>query len=157
MVLRQPLRPVADPVRAILIWPDVNRMLDGTDQRLGFPDRAADRLIGQFIAGHYVSVSQKSAPGVDLERLERVDEVWVLCFRAPRPGWRLMGRFIEPKVFVGLKLYERGELGAIANYTARADDVIKEWNAVIEREPFRSPDLGAYVGGVFNDVDQPQD
>jgi hypothetical protein len=37
MVLRQPLRPVADPVRAILIWPDVNRMLDGTDQHLGFP------------------------------------------------------------------------------------------------------------------------
>jgi hypothetical protein len=102
-------------------------------------------------------VSQKSVPRVDLERLERVDEVWVLCFRAPRPGWRLMGRFIEPKVFVGLKLYERDELGTIANYTARAEQVIKEWNAVIKREPFRSPDLGAYVGGVFNDVDQPQD
>jgi hypothetical protein len=132
-------------------------MLDGADHHLGFPDRAADHLIARFIAGHYISVSQKSAPRVDLERLQRVDEVWVLCFRAPKPGWRLIGRFIEPKVFVGLKLYERGELGTIAKYTVKAEDVIKEWNAVIERGPFRSPDLGAYVCGVFNDVDQPQD
>lgn len=60
-----------------------------------------------FAAGHLVTVSRRSAPGVDLEQLEDQDEVWSLCFRRPRPGWRLLGRFLERDVFVGLRLYER--------------------------------------------------
>jgi hypothetical protein len=132
-------------------------MLDGTDQHLGFPERLADRLIGTFIAGHYIRLSQKSARDADLEKLERVDEVWALCFRAPRPGWRLLGRFVVPGVFAGLKLYDRHELGEIPTYTTKARGIVTEWNAQIGIEPFRANDLGTYVGGVFRDVDAPEE
>ena len=157
LVQRIPLRPRAKPVRAILTWPEINRMLDGTDQHLGFPERLADKLIGIFIAGHYITLSQKSARDVDLEKLEKVDEVWSLCFRAPRPGWRLLGRFVEPGVFVGLKLYDRNELGDIPTYTEKAKCIITEWSAQLNIDPFRADDLGSYVGGVFRDVDQPEE
>jgi hypothetical protein len=140
-----------------MVWPEINRMLDGADVHLGFPARLADRLVGIFIAGHYITMSQKSARDVDLEKLERIDEVWALCFRAPRPGWRLLGRFVQRGVFAGLKLYERNELKSVANYTEKANGIIAEWNSQLGLEPFRAHDLGSYVGGVFRDVDQTEE
>jgi hypothetical protein len=132
-------------------------MLDGSDVRLGFPARLADRVIGVFVAGQYLTLSQKSAPDVDMEKLENVDEIWALCFRAPPPGWRLLGRFVEATVFVGLKLYDRHELADIKTYTEKANTVITEWNAMLGILPFRASSLGEYVRGVFRDVDQPEE
>lgn len=156
LVRRKPLRPIAEPIRTLLVWPEIDRLLDGSDVRLGFPARLADRLIGVFIAGYYLTLSQNSAPDVDLEKLEDVDEVWALCFRQPKPGWRLIGRFVESTVFAGLKLYDRHELAYIPTYTEKANAVITEWNAMLGIPPFRAQTLGEYVGGIFSDVDQPE-
>ena len=91
-----------------------------------------------------------------MEKLEIVDEVWALCFRSPPPGWRLLGRFLEPMVFVGLRLYERHELGTREKYTAKANEVINDWSQTFGPiPPFRAANLGSYVDGVFRDVDEP--
>jgi len=136
-----------------LIWPEISELLDGADVGTGFPHRSADALIGTFIAGHLLLLSQRSS-NADMEKLEIVDEVWALCFRAPRPGWRLLGRFLEPRVFVGLRLYERHQLGSRKKYSAKANEVINDWNKALGSiPPFRANALGTYVGGVFRDVD----
>ena len=158
---REPLRPPKNPLdlgRCLLLPDDIHQVLDGKDSvKTGFPYLYADLIVGRFVVGHYLTISQKSAEDVDLEKLENIDDVWALCFRKPRPGWRLLGRFLEPKVFVGFGIYDRHELGPKKNYHAKAEEVITNWtNRFPGIVPFRSTDLGAYVGGHFRDVDEKQ-
>lgn len=106
------------------------------------------------MAGHTMNVSRKSAPRVHLEKLEKVDEIWALCFRKPAPGWRLFGRFIERDTFVGTELYDRNVLGKKSNYTQLAQAEAGLWNRRFPGLPYlSSPDLADYLTGVYFDVD----
>lgn len=139
------------------MWPGIAETFATGGNRLEFPHQAADKLVGIFIAGQLLLLSQNSAEGVDMERLENVDEVWALCFRRPIPGFRLLGRFIEAKVFVGFRLYDRNTLDGIATYTAFANEVIADWKKAFgTKDPYRTYRLESYVGGVCRDVDQPE-
>jgi hypothetical protein len=156
---RKPLRPLADPIRRILVKPAIDDLIEGTDPSTGFPHRMADKVIGWFIAGWYMRVSRKSAEDVDLEQLEDLDDVWALCFREPTPGWRLLGRFLEQDVFVGIRLYHRTFLGRRANYHKIAGEIPSQWEAELgSLQPLRSPDLSAYLSGtMYDDVDEAKD
>jgi hypothetical protein len=150
-----PLRPLADPVRHLMVPRQVSDLLNGKRVGTGFPEVAADVIVGRFVAGYLVDISRKSAKNVDLEQLEGIDDVWVLCFRRPRPGWRILGRFLERDVFVGLHAYDRHELGSKAKYTNAAKAIIEAWKAAFGAiEPLRSPNLDSYLSGVYRDVDQ---
>jgi len=142
----------------LLVTRDIADLLDGMRPGAGFPEVGADLIVGRFLAGWLLTVSRKSAPDVDLERLEGLDDVWVLCFRTPPPGWRVLGRFLEKDVFVGLRAYDRHTLGARASYSARANDVIEDWKRVFgAMEPLRAGDLDSYLSGVYRDADQADD
>lgn len=152
--VRTPLRPLDKPFRCILLENETAELLDGSDVETGFPHVAADAIVGRFVAGQLILVSGKSNDNADLEQLEGVDEVWALCFRKPRPGWRLFGRFSEPKVFVGLGAFDRHRLGRRSNYTSVALAMIEKWNEKFPGvEPFRAATLGEYVSGVYRNVD----
>jgi hypothetical protein len=154
-VERIPLRPLANPARSLLLKPEIGDILDGVDVRLGFPHREADKIVGRYVAGYLLSVTRKSAEDADLEQLEDLDDVWALCLRKPRPGYRLLGRFLERNMFVGLRLYDRHTLDGKIVYTARAAEIIDDWKRDLGSiEPLRSQDLNAYLSGVFRDVDQ---
>jgi hypothetical protein len=154
-VERVPLRPLANPARSLLLKPEIGDILDGSDVRLGFPHIEADKIVGRYVAGYLLSVTRKSAKDADLEQLENLDDVWVLCFRRPRPGYRVLGRFLERDIFVGFRLYDRHTLDGKKIYTARAAEIINDWKRDFgSLDPLRSQDLNAYLGGVFRDVDQ---
>jgi hypothetical protein len=143
-------------VRALVVTPNVADHLDGKKINSGFPDAAAETIVARYLAGHLMTVSRKSAADVELERLENVDEMWSLCFRRPRPGWRLLGRFLERDLFIGLRIYDRNVLGNIPNYTKLATDTIGDWKEKFGAiEPIRSTDLADYLSGVYRDADQP--
>lgn len=148
-VERDALRSTHPKARALVVIPRIGELLDGEDISLGFPNVAADVIVGRYLAGHLVTVSRKSAADVDLEKLENVDEMWALCFRRPRPGWRLFGRFLEKDLFVGLRLYDRNTLGNIPTYTKYAEETINDWKDKFGPiEPLRSNDLADYLSGV---------
>jgi hypothetical protein len=153
-VLRNALRPVADPIRHLLLLPEIDAALDGANVK--FPHVAADEVVARFVRGHFISVSRRSAPKVDLEQLEGLDDVWALCFRRPRPGWRIFGRFLEQDVFVGLQLHDRIFLGFKAHYDEVAATIPDDWTRSLERiDPLRATDLNAYLSGSnYRDVDE---
>jgi hypothetical protein len=93
----------------------------------------------------------------DLKCMVGVDEIWVLCFRAPRPGGRLLGRFIERDLFVGLGLYTREELAGAA-YTERGNDAVAEYERLLPHSPtVRSINLSDYLSPYFKDLDNDDD
>jgi hypothetical protein len=155
-VERIPFRPLADPRRCLLLKPGIGEILDGTDVHTGFPHIEADKVVGRYVAGHLIFVTRKSAEDVDLEQLEDLDDVWALCFRKPRPGYRLLGRFLEQDTFVGFRLYDRHTLDGEEVYAAKAAEIIDDWKADFGSiEPLRSKDLAAYLSGdLYRDVDQ---
>jgi hypothetical protein len=154
-VVRVPLRPIPEPRRSLLLKPEIQDILDGTNVRTGFPHIEADKVVGRFVAGHLLCVTRKSAEDADLEQLENLDEVWALCFRKPRPGYRLLGRFLERDMFVGFRLYDRHTLDGKKVYSARAAEIIDTWKRDFGSfGPLRSKHLSAYLSGVVRDVDQ---
>jgi hypothetical protein len=152
-----------------LVTPEIDELLDGKRKSTGFPNVEADLVVGIFLGGLSLNVSRRwlslpakfkrRFPQPDLERLENVDEVWAMCFRKPSPGWRLLGRFLEPKVFVALGAYDGGDLHhPRGQYVVRANEAISKWQADFPaREPFRSQDVTGYLGEVFFDVDAQYD
>lgn len=105
-------------------------------------------VMQRYLAGMYVTGTLQGDPDrkqPDFERLEKVDEVWVMCFRAPHfDQWRLMGRFSAPNVFVGLGLFRRAYLNGKAHYQAQAEAFVSHWSAVVGRAPIQ-------VGGMIED------
>jgi hypothetical protein len=149
---------VAEPERGILVTSEIKAIIAGDPPVQGFPHLCANLIIGRFIEGHYLLISRKSAKDCDLEQLEDVDEVWALCFRKPRPGWRLLGRFIERNTFIGLRLCDRKELGFRPNYEREAASVIEDWITCFgSNDPLRGVDFGQYVGGHYKDVDKEEE
>jgi len=138
---------------------EVDDLLEG--KRLvdtGFPETLADQVIGRFIAGHLIRVSRKSKSNVDLEQLEGLDEIWALCFRKPKPGWRVFGRFLEKDLFVGLRAHDRHEFGSRFSFSGKASGILSDWEELFGTiPPLRSDKLSDYLSGVYVDVDEPQD
>jgi hypothetical protein len=152
-----PLRPKAGPVRRLIVKPDIDPLLQGADVKSGFPHYQADHVVGKYVAGQLVTVSlignSKAEP--DMERLEDLDEVWALCFRLPRPGWRLIGRFLQRDLFISLRAYDRHFLGKREKYHKHAAEIIDDWKTILgDLEPLRGTSVNDYLSGVWRDVDQ---
>ena len=122
----------------------------------GFPHGKADALIARYIAGYLVCVSLMgtSKPEVDLERLSNEDEIWMLCIREPRPGWRVFGRFLEKDKFIGLRAYDRHDLPTKEEFRSAALATAEDWDAVVSIAPHRGTNVGNYLSGVWRDVDE---
>lgn len=135
----------------------MDAVLDGRPRKAHFPAAEADAVMGRFIAGHFITVGRRRETDAHFKLLEGVDEVWALCFRKPRPGWRVLGRFLEPDVFVGLREADRHELVG-RRYAELASEVVQQWQLRFgPLEPFRSDDLTAYLTGLVRDVDRKDD
>jgi hypothetical protein len=150
-VERTPLRPIQEKRRIFLI-PEIDHFLTTNDPY--FPRATAEATMLRFRAGFLITVSRKM--GVhkpDLEKLVGPDEVWVLCFRSPRPGGRLLGRFLEKDIFVGLGIYLREDLGG-AEYELAAANAVNQWAALLgPAQPIRSDDLDDYISATYRDMD----
>lgn len=135
----------------MLVTREISDVLDTNEPY--FPRATVEALIARFCTGQFVTVSREKEPEADLKRLVDVDEVWSMSFRTPRPGGRLLGRFLERDVFVGLGLYLREELGG-STYSARAADTIAEWIRMLGNiEPVRSAELANYLSHTYRDLD----
>jgi hypothetical protein len=138
---------MSDLKRWLYVTEEISGVLDGGHR--SFPHVAADTLITRFLAGQMLTYSGerrkwgRRGDGPTLERLEGLDEIWTLCFRKPPPGWRLLGRFLEKGVFVGLKLIDKHDLAG--NYSSVAGDVINEWERLFNISPLRSASVDDYV------------
>ena len=149
-------RPIAAKQRQVFLDANVARLLSGDDAIAAmFPSVEAERLLSTFCKGHLVTVSAKRKRS-DLEKLIGLDEAWALCFRKPKPGWRVFGRFIEPNVFVGLRAYDRIDLGSVkGRYDALAQAMIDDWNDVLpDVPPLRASEISGYLSGVTRNVDE---
>jgi hypothetical protein len=147
---------VAANRRELYVTPTIADLLNGGTPSLGFPHVGADQLVARYIAGFLVTVAVPYKPKclADLERLDDVDEVWALCFRRPRPGWRLLGRFLWREKFIGLRLYDRHELPGKV-YGESAEAVTKDWEAMFENEePLRGSVASDYLDPVIVDVNE---
>ena len=91
----------------------------------------------------------------DMERLHGYDEVWALCAREPRPGWRILGRVYAKNVFVAFTAWEKGKL--FTQYDAAAQEVIDLWNGMFgDRGPFSAGSVEEYLGDIADDIDNPK-
>jgi hypothetical protein len=116
-----------------------------------FPRPQAITDIDQFIIGFNRTVSftreTRVKTYVNLERLVDIDEIWTLCFRRPKPGWRIFGRFKSYNHFIGLRAYDRHQLvGHLM--TKAAQQTIADWNQIVGVEPFRGQSPIEYMSGV---------
>ena len=154
--VHEPSRRIGETKRCLIVTPEVSDLLDGRVRPPGgFPDPAADALIARYCASHLVAVSRKKNDlRPDLEQLEGFDEAWALCVRVPRPGWRLLGRFIEKNVFVALKAWDKHTLAG--NYPQAVGEMNVIWDSLLQgQEPLRGALVGDYLSQVFRDVDEP--
>jgi hypothetical protein len=152
---RAPLKPVGESKRHILVTPKLVALLDGQTLFGAFPSLAAEKLIGRFSAGYLVTVSRKvTRLKPDIERIIGFDEVWALCARTPRPGWRILGRFYERDLFVALRAWEKNNL--MTKYPQAAREVIDDWQRLFgPKAPHRGGSVSDYLSGVIRDVDEP--
>jgi hypothetical protein len=88
-------------------------------------------VLQRYISGLYVTGSMRGDPDSrhpDFERLENIDEVWVMCFRQPKfDQWRLMGRFADSNAFVGLAFFRRAFLNGTKKYHGLAQQFLTRW------------------------------
>jgi hypothetical protein len=153
---RESLKRLGDPERYVLLDPRIDALLDGRIQYGLFPQWATERLIAEFSAGWRVRVSRKKTKlKPDVERLEGYDEIWALCVRARAgpPGWRILGRFYEKNVFIGLRAWDKRHL--FSHYPQAAQEVIDDWKGLFGAQaPLRSQqdDLNEYLSK-WEDID----
>jgi hypothetical protein len=149
-------RPIAFKQRRVFLSADVVQLLSGEASiKAMFPNVEAERVLSTFCKGHLISVSSMGKRS-DLEQLIGLYQAWALCFRKPKPGWRVFGRFIEPNVFVGLRAYDRIDLGsAKGRYGEMAQAMIDEWDRILpDVPPLRAAAISGYVNGVMRNVDE---
>ena len=135
--------------------PEIEAILNGGGApSIAFPQPQAASILARFCSGLLVDYTFRAKSRATLKRLTGVDEVWSMSFKQPPPGWRLVGRFLERNVFVGLGLYPRPDLDPFAQYTARAAEVIAAWNGLIgDQAPLTSSNGENYLGNMSYDVD----
>lgn len=108
---------------------------------------------GFLIAGSLLGTSSKKPT---MEKLANLDEVWAMCARKPLAGQiRILGRFYERSIFVGLEIYNRGFLGSRENYHKVAEKIPDRWVDVFGSKPAHTGEtLSDYLSGVVRDVDE---
>lgn len=153
-MLREPLRPVADQQRYLLVTPEIDALLDGHIQFGLFPAPATETLIGIFSAGQLVTVSRKfTERKPDVEQIVGADEVWALCPRRPPPGWRLLGRWIGKDQFIAFRAWDKHRL--FRKYSEAGQEVIEDWREIFgDQAPHTGATVDDYLSGVFRDVDE---
>jgi hypothetical protein len=154
------LVPIANAQRHLVVTPELERQLRGEDSSQGFSALGAASVLRQYISGQSLSISQrKRSPklfktfNVDLERLENFDEVWVLCLRKPKPGWRFMGRFLEKDLLALFQVFHKDEIGN--DYGTAAASLITAWQKYFGTQPpLRGTWIESYLTGSHYDVDE---
>jgi hypothetical protein len=146
-------------IRGILCPPEVDVRLSGNDPHYGLPSLGVAVTIGKFVAGRSLTISRKRrghrwrGPNIELEQLQGIDEVWVLCFRKPGAGWRLLGRFIEQDALVLFRVKDKRDIGN--DYGPAAAEVISDWQARFgDQPPCTGADLSTYLSGTQYNVDE---
>jgi hypothetical protein len=142
--------------RTLWLSREIDDALSGVAGISDFFDPRFGALVERYIAGLYVTGSMQGDPrklGPDFERLLNVDEVWVMCFRAPRFNqWRVMGRFIAHNEFVGLALYQRRFLDGEHKYQGYAEAFVSHWANSLPRAPiFRGSAIEDYISKPVRD------
>jgi hypothetical protein len=143
----------------------VDAKLRGIVAQGDFPANDVAVTIGRFTAGHALLVSKKRREetttrrrrgqlgGVESERLEGFDEIWVLCHRRPGAGWRLAGRYLERDVLVLFRIYDKRDIGN--DYSSVVKEVIADWDAWLrDIQPCRGPWLSGYTSREHRDADE---
>jgi hypothetical protein len=125
-----------------------------------FPSAACSTLLASFIAGYALTVSQsaggRNRKSIQLERLEQLDEVWMLCHRKPGAGWRLAARFIERDGMAIFRVYDKRDIGR--DYTTVANDVIADWqNYFGTIRPHSGDWVSGYLTGTHHDFEKHAD
>ena len=150
--------------RNIFVSPALAGELAGRNLARALPFGAIrENLIGPFVRGEVLTISwtrreqrsssRRNRHHPQLEKLEGYDEIWVLCQREPRPGWRLSGRFLSKDVLVLLDFRHKDEIGN--NYASVSASVIHQWQRLFGcRLPHTGTDISGYVGGTFSDYDE---
>jgi hypothetical protein len=148
-------------IRGILCAPTVNVQISGQDPNHGLPALGIAVTIGQFIRGHSLVVSRRRTPRkwkrskIQLEQLEGFDEIWILCYRNARPGWRLLGRFLEQDALAVFRVKDKRDIGN--DYSVAVEEVLSDWNDHLgtDRPCGRADaDLPTYISGVHYNVDE---
>lgn len=147
-----PPRKLPHVVGKILVTPEVDALLKAIDPY--FPRAEAAIVMSRFCSGQFLTVARTMGPEADLKQLMEVDEVWALAFRKPKSfgQGRLLGRFLERDLFVGLGLYLRDELAGDA-YAEKAADAVALWRERIDWEPIKSAHLDDYLSFDYRDLD----
>lgn len=143
-----PRAPVA-LVRELWVSPSVARRIESDIYS------TALLVVGRFRQGHVVrmALTQPTDPKaqVDLKRLDNVDEVWTMRF-TNKPfdsGWRVLGRFIRPNIFVGLCAADRRMLIG-TGYKRAIKGFLFEWDLMLTGTPIvRGQVCGDYLTGNF--------
>jgi hypothetical protein len=163
LVVRKPRWPYAglpDDVRRLLVTPKIDALLDGKPSHATLHLKGTDNLIADYCSGLRVVVAKRRPKTKrerkkwrpDFERLEGYDEIWVLCARKHRPGWRFVGRFMEAGTLVLLKAWVKEEISD--GYTREAPLVIDAWRDLFgDQRPFSATEIDAYFKGNVKDVE----
>lgn len=137
---------------------EIDGIFNGNSRKTdGFPQTAADLLILDFVGSRSINISRVQAkrrrfPEIHLEQIVGHDEIWALCVRKPRPGWRFFGRFLERDALVLLKPHHKATAGN--DYKGIANDVIESWKLLFgDQPPLRKANLAEYLTGPYFDVD----
>lgn len=149
-------RPPSGPTtpRRLIVTPHIADLLDGKKLWGVFPDVSADVLIKRYCAGHLVRVSRKLTKArPDVEQIVGHDEVWALCARSPPPGWRILGRFLDAKLFVALRAWDKHQL--FGRYAEASQEVITDWGKLFGNQLYRGSSLDDYLGPLLYDLDAP--
>lgn len=151
---------VLDGVERNEIWvrPWMLEHFGGQRTDTGFPDFRADALNARIIQGYDFTVSLlgDSSKEPEVEKLENLHEAWAICYRTPKPGWRLLGRLYGQGTFVASDLKDRHELGNRENYHRIATAAMADLDAVITCvPPFVGMGEKDYFLGLVRNVDKP--
>ncbi|MCJ2135627.1 hypothetical protein MKK69_16470 [Methylobacterium sp. J-026] len=132
--------------------------LGGRRRDTGFPDFRADALNARIIQGcdFTVSLLGDSSKEPEVEKLENLHEAWAICYRTPRPGWRLFGRLYGQGTFVASDLKDRHELGGRENYNRIAAAAMADLDgALAGMRPHTGTSEKDYFLGLARNVDKP--
>ncbi|RYY85525.1 MAG: hypothetical protein EOO15_16790 [Chitinophagaceae bacterium] len=147
------------PARRLFVTPEIMNLFDGVDNQPEMSPTRCSAMAERFVAGHVMFVSrQMGDKRPNLERLERVDEIWALCVREPKPGWRFFGRFMHQDVLVLQAAHSRTFLGALWHYEQKAKEIIPAWEKAFPLLPPVSGDkIEDYLSGeMWRDLDAPE-
>lgn len=145
--------PNVERVRQLYVTKEINDVIAGkSTTNPEFPSDEADLVLGRYTKGYIVGVSRTHKGRGDLKWLQNLDEVWVLAFRKPVPGWRLFGRFARKNVFIGLHLVPRELAGDTLQYAQQGQVMQDAWNLHFpDCEPFKRTEVSDYVGELWDD------